>query len=94
MALIPPANPMVNPANVINIPNVPAGQNIQQVLNNHDRTKRSTVIPLFYGQPNHDTIVARLLIVRVTNAGEIAGWNDNRKFLEFKMCLRQGRRLV
>jgi Retrotransposon gag protein len=73
------------PAAIIN---VPAGQNLQQVLNDHDRAKRSTDIPLFYGQPARDTIAACLLIVRVNDAGEIASWNDNHKLLEFKMCLR------
>jgi hypothetical protein len=49
-----------NPPAIIN---VPAGQNIQQILQNHDRAKRSTDIPLFYGQPAKDTIAARLLII-------------------------------
>jgi hypothetical protein len=75
------------PANPAAILNVPAGQNLAQVLNDHDRTKRSTDIPLYYGQPNWDTIAARLLIVRVTDAGAIAGWDNARKLLEFKMCL-------
>jgi hypothetical protein len=73
------------PANVIN---VPAGQNIQQILNNHDRAKRSTDIPLYYGQSTKDTTAAHLLIVRVNDAGEIARWDNVRKLLEFKMCLR------
>jgi Retrotransposon gag protein len=76
---------MANPAAVIN---VPAGQNIQQILNNHDHAKRSTNIPLYYGQSTKDTIAASLLIVRVNNAGEIAGWDNARKLLEFKMCLQ------
>ncbi len=76
---------MANPAAVIN---VPAGQNIQQILNNHDRTKRSTDIPLYYGQSTKDTIAAHLLIVCVNDAGEIAGWENACKLLEFKMCLR------
>jgi hypothetical protein len=76
---------MANPAAVIN---VPAGQNIQQILNNHDHAKRSTDIPLYYGQSTKDTIAARLLIVRVNDAGEIAGWDNARKLLEFKVCLR------
>ncbi len=74
-----------NPAAVINFP---SGQNLAQVLNDHDRTKRSTDIPLFYGQPGRGTIAAPLLIVRITNSGAIAGWNNDRKILEFKMCLR------
>jgi hypothetical protein len=75
MALVPPANPVVKPPAAII--NVPARQNLAQVLNDHDRAKRSTNIPLFYGQPNWDTIAARLLIVRVNDDGEIDGWNDN-----------------
>ncbi len=62
--------------------------NIAQALADHDRTKRSTDIPLFYGQPGKDTIAARLLIVRITDAAAIATWNDQRKLLEFNMCLR------
>jgi hypothetical protein len=62
--------------------------NLAQALNNHDRAKRSMDIPLYYGQPGRDTIAARLLIVRVTDAGAIAGWDNARKLLEFKMCLR------
>ncbi len=76
---------MAQPQPPAAIINVPAGQ---QNLINHDRAKRSTDIPLFYGQPARDTIAARLLIIRVNDAGEIASWNDNHKLLEFKMCLR------
>jgi len=65
-----------------------AGPQLAQALNDHDRAKRSTDIPLFYGQPGRDTIAARLLIVRINDAGAIANWNNDRKLLEFKMCLR------
>ncbi len=75
----------VQPANPAATGNVP---NLAQALNDHDRAKRSTDIPLYYGQPGIDTIAARLLIVRVTDAGAIAGWDNTRKLLEFKMCLR------
>ncbi len=47
--VVPPVNPVV-PA-LGNIINVPAGQNIQHVLNYHYRSKRLTDIPLFYAQP-------------------------------------------
>jgi hypothetical protein len=73
-------NPPANPAAL-------AG-NLAQILNDHDRTKRSTDIPLYYGQPNWDTIAARLLIIRITDAVAIAGWDNARKLLEFKMCLQ------
>jgi hypothetical protein len=59
---------MANPAAAIN---VPAGQNLAQVLNDHDNTERSMDILLNYGQPGRDTIAAGLLIVRVTDAGAI-----------------------
>jgi hypothetical protein len=65
-----------------------AGPQLAQALNDHDRAKRSTDILLFYGQPGRDTIAARLLIVLVKDAGAIAGWDNARKLLEFKMCLR------
>jgi hypothetical protein len=65
-----------------------APANLAQALNDHDRAKRSTDIPLYYGQPGKDTIATRLLIVRVTDAGAIAGWDNACKLLEFKMCLR------
>ena len=65
-----------------------AGPQLAQALNDHDRAKRSTDIPLYYGQSSRDTIAARLLIVRINDAGAIANWNNDRKLLEFKMCLR------
>ena len=65
-----------------------AGPQLAQALYDHDRAKRSTDIPLFYGQPGRDTIAPRLLIVCVKDAGAIAGWDNARKLLEFKMCLR------
>ncbi len=74
-----------DPAAIIN---VPAGQYIQQILKKNDHAKRSTDTLLFYGQSTKDTIAARLLIVRVNDAGEIAGWDNARKLLEFKMCLQ------
>jgi hypothetical protein len=74
-----------DPAAIIN---VPAGQYIQQILNKNDHAKRSTDTPLFYGQWTKDTIAARLLIVLVNDAGEIARWDNARKLLEFKMCLQ------
>ena len=70
------------------VPAAAAPANIAQALQDHDRAKRSTDIPLYYGQIGKDTIAARLLIVRINDAGAIANWNNDRKLLEFKMCLR------
>ena len=79
---------MVQP--VIQTP-VAAGLNqaqVAQALNDHDRAKRSTEIPLFYGQPGIDTIATPLLIIRVNDTATIAGWANDQKILEFKICLR------
>ena len=47
-----------------------------------------TEIPLFYGQPGIDTIATPLLIIRVNDTATIAGWANDQKILEFKICLR------
>jgi hypothetical protein len=83
MAQVPPANPVV-----VNPIIAPASQSIQQVLNDHDRTKRSTDILLFYGQQGRDTIPTCILIIRANDAATIAGWDNACKILQFKMCLR------
>jgi hypothetical protein len=75
---------MANPTAVV----TPTGQNIKQVLKNHDCAKPLTDIPLFYGQPGRDTITARLLIIRVNDAATISSWDNVHKILQFKMCLR------
>lgn len=67
----------------------PAPGDLAQALNNHDRVRRSTEIPLYYGRKEKDSISARNLIERITTAAEIAGWNtDARKLQEFYMILR------
>jgi len=57
-------------------------------LNDHDRLKRSTEIPLFFGQKNRDSISARLLIDRINTAAQIANWDEARKLRELYMILR------
>ena len=54
----------------------------------HDRVKRSTDLPLFYGRKEKDTITAHQLINRFLTAAQIAGWNDERKCNELKILLR------
>jgi hypothetical protein len=61
---------------------------VAQALNDHDCSKRSTDIPLFYGQPGRDTIAAHLLIICINDAATIAGWAIDQKILKFKMSLR------
>jgi hypothetical protein len=64
---------------------------IAAALTNHDRVRRSTDIPLFYGKKEKDTVTPQQLIERIEKAARIAGWNtDARKCDEFYMCLRDG----
>lgn len=65
-------------------------QQMQDALLAHDRVKRSTDLPLFYGNPAKDTISAKHLMVRFEYAAEIANWNnDARKCRELYMILRE-----
>jgi hypothetical protein len=68
-------------------------QNIQQVLIQHDRVRRSTDIPLFYGRKDKDTISPQQLVARLEKASRVAGWDgpanpDLRKMDEFYLSLR------
>jgi hypothetical protein len=68
--------------------NQPAGPNIAQALNDHDRLKRSTDLPLFYGRKEKDSITACHLIERIERAAIIATWDNTHKITEFYMILR------
>ena len=61
---------------------------IAAALATHDRVKRSTDLPLFFGRREKDTITAHQLINRFLTAAEIAGWNDARKCNELRILLR------
>ena len=62
---------------------------VEAALRAHERIKRSTDLPLFYGKKDKDTITATLLIDRFEKAAHIANWdNDIRKCEEFYMILR------
>ena len=55
----------------------------------HDRRRRSTDLPLYYGRKDKDTITPHLLIERVERAAQIANWDtDARKCAEFNLILR------
>lgn len=62
--------------------------NIADALIQHDRVRRSTDIPLFYGVAGKDTITAAQLIKRVDRAARVANWNDNVKLDQFYLSLR------
>lgn len=58
-------------------------------LANHDRVKRSTDLPLFYGIKGKDVITAHQLIERIDRAGQVGGWDDARKCNELNLILRE-----
>ena len=61
----------------------------QAAMQAHDRIRRSTDLPLFFGRADKDSISARLLVDRIETAAQIAGWIDNaRKLQEMYMILR------
>jgi hypothetical protein len=62
---------------------------VAQALTQHDKVRRSTDIPLFYGKKDKDTISPQQLIERIERAARVANWNtDERKCDEFFLCLR------
>ena len=53
-------------------------QQMNAALLQHDRVRRSTDLPLFYGRKDKDTTTARLMVDRIEMAAEIANWDDAR----------------
>ena len=68
-----------------------AQQDVQNALLVHDRVRRSTDLPVFYGNPNKDILIsARHFIKRFETAATIAKWDtDEKKCDEFYMLLRE-----
>ena len=65
------------------------GAALNAVLINHDRVRRTTDIPLFYGIKEKDTITPQQLIERIDRAARIANWaNDDTKCDQFFLSLR------
>ena len=65
-----------------------ANPGMAAALNQHDRIRRSTELPLFYGRKEKDSITAQNLVDRVNTAAEIAAWDAARKCNELHMILR------
>ena len=59
-----------------------------EALNNHERVRKSTDLPLFYGRREKDVVTAHHLMERIETAATIAGWNQDRQCKEFYMILR------
>jgi hypothetical protein len=80
-----------NPPQPPPLPGVVAG--MQQALIQHDRVRRTTDIPLFYGRREKDTITPQQLVFRLEKAARVAQWDnlpnpDVRKTDEFYLSLR------
>jgi len=89
MQNVPPAQ--VQPAAVQ--PAAAGAAGLQQALIQHDRVRRTTDIPLFYGRREKDTITPQQLVFRLEKAARVAQWNnlanpDERKTDEFYLSLR------
>jgi Retrotransposon gag protein len=66
-----------------------AAAQIQQALIAHDRVRRTTDIPLFYGRKGKDTIEPQQYIERLERAATVAQWpDDQRRCDEFVLSLR------
>lgn len=62
---------------------------LQNALNAHDRVRKSTDLPLFFGRKDKDTVSPNLLLDRINRAATVAAWNtDDRKITEFYLILR------
>ena len=62
---------------------------LQQTLTQHDRVRRSTDLPLFYGNPAKDVLTANQLVERLESAAIVARWTtDVQKVQELFLCLR------
>ena len=59
-----------------------------QALMAHDRIKRSTDLPLFYGKKDKDSCSARYLVARIEAAAQVATWNGARQCQELYLTLR------
>ncbi len=70
-------------------PAAAAGAGMAAALNDHDRMKRSTDIPLFFARREKDTVLPQILIDRIEDAAEIATWDAARKIRELKLCFRE-----
>jgi hypothetical protein len=60
---------------------------LQEALNAHDRVRKSTNLPLFFGPKDKDTVPPNLLLDHINRAA--TQWNtDERKITEFYLTLR------
>ena len=59
-----------------------------QALNEHERNKKVSDLPAYYGVPGKDTITAKQLIRRVEQAATVCNWNDGQKALQLSITFK------
>jgi len=70
------------------VPNPQAAADLQQALQNNERVRKASELPLFFGVPSKDTISAKHFLDRIAHAARIAGWGPERTLDNFYMLLR------
>ena len=50
---------------------------LQEALNSHDRIRKSTDLPLFFGRKDKDMVPPNLLLDRINRAATVAQWNTD-----------------
>ena len=67
---------------------MPADPAQMQALNEHERNKKVSDLPAFFGQPGKDTVTAKQLIQRIGKAAAVCNWNDAQKALQLSCCFK------
>ena len=67
---------------------MPADPTQLQTLNEHERNKKVSGLPVYYGLPGKDTITTKQLIRRVEQAATVCGWNDGQKALQLSITFK------
>lgn len=64
-------------------------QEFALAVEGYDRLRKSTEIPIFFGDSKKDNILPSVLIARVERARRSANWTEERTCDEFLNCLRE-----
>jgi len=62
---------------------------LEVALRRHEQLRRSTDLPPFYGIRAKDVINPTEFIYRIDNAARAGNWDEARKIVEFRHCLRE-----
>ena len=67
---------------------MPADPAQLQTLNEHERNKKVSDLPAYYGVPGKDTITAKQLVRRVEQAATVCGWDAAQKALQLSITFK------